>query len=70
MTELSTRVDALEVRAAHQDMTIDELNATVTAQWKVIDDLTEKVTRLLQEVRNIGNAAGAPNAPEPPPPHY
>jgi SlyX protein len=70
MTELSTRVDALEVRLAHQDVTIDELNATITAQWKVIDDLTERVTRLLQEVRAMGNAAGSPNAPEPPPPHY
>ena len=67
MTDLSTRVDELEVKVAHQDMTIDELNATITNQWKVIDDLTETVARLTQEVRNIGNAAGAP---EPPPPHY
>jgi SlyX protein len=70
MTDLSTRVDALEVKIAHQDQTIEDLNGAITAQWKQIDELTETVTRLTQQVRGMENAVGAPSAPEPPPPHY
>ncbi|HTJ64932.1 MAG TPA: SlyX family protein [Alphaproteobacteria bacterium] len=69
-TELSARLDELEVRFAHQEQTIDDLNAAITAQWKQIDELIEKVTRLTQQVRGMENVAGAPNVPEPPPPHY
>ena len=39
---LADRLDALEARIAYQDHTIDELNATITAQWKVIDALSRK----------------------------
>jgi SlyX protein len=69
-TELSDRLDALEVRFAHQEQTIDDLNAAITAQWKQIDALTETVTRLTQQVRGMENAGGEANVPEPPPPHY
>jgi SlyX protein len=71
MTDLATliaRIDALEARVAHQDRTIEDLNETITQQWKEIDSLTRQVVRLgdqLQEVRER-----APDGPEPPPPHY
>ena len=39
----SDRLDALESRVAFQDHTIEELNATITAQWKQIDALTRKL---------------------------
>ena len=65
---LIARIDALEARVAHQDRTIDDLNETITKQWKEIDGLTRQLVRLrdqLQEVRDR-----APEGPEPPPPHY
>jgi SlyX protein len=65
---LIARIDALEARVAHQDRAIEDLNETITAQWKEIDSLTRRVVRLgdqLQEVRDR-----APDGPEPPPPHY
>ena len=65
---LNTRIDALETRLAHQDRIIEDLNATVTDQWKQIETLTRKIARLdeqLQDVRSSG-----PTGEQEPPPHY
>jgi SlyX protein len=65
---LAERIDALEMRLAYQDDTIETLNQTITAQWKQIDVLTRKVTELgerLQEAET--NAPGPANER---PPHY
>ena len=65
---LGERVDALEMRIAYQDDTIETLNQTITAQWKQIDMLTRKIAELgerLQETET--NAPGPANEP---PPHY
>jgi len=65
---LSERVDALEMRIAYQDDTIETLNQTITAQWKQIDALMRKITELgerLQEAET--NAPGPANER---PPHY
>jgi SlyX protein len=73
MTEieaLAARMDGLEIRIAHQDQTIDELNATITEQWKQIEDLTYRLTRLDEQVREVEAGIDVSGAPEPPPPHY
>ncbi len=62
------RLDALETRIAYQDQTIEELNATITEQWKVIETLTRKLTLLEEQVRS-GSYIADP-ATEKPPPHY
>ncbi|MBB5049672.1 SlyX protein [Rhodopseudomonas rhenobacensis] len=65
---LSERIDALEIRIAYQDETIETLNATITAQWQQIDALTRQVKSLgdrLQEAE-----ANAPAPSNEPPPHY
>lgn len=62
------RIDALETRIAFQDQTIEELNATLTEQWKVIDLLTKKMAMLEEQVR-LGSFIADP-ATERPPPHY
>ncbi len=67
---LNARIDTLETRVAHQDRMLEDLNVTITAQWKEIENLTRQIARLgdqLQEVRDIG---APPEGPEPPPPHY
>ncbi len=64
------RLDALEMRVAHQDRTIEDLNAALTAQWEAIDRLLRQ-TALLQERLREAEARAADGAPnEPPPPHY
>jgi len=65
---LNERIDALEMRLTYQDVTIETLNQTITAQWVEIDRLTRQVSELkarLQEAES--NAPGHVNEP---PPHY
>jgi len=73
MTEieaLMARIDGLEIRIAHQDATIEDLNATVTSHWKQIEDLTYRLVRLSDQMREVENSVPGSDATEPPPPHY
>ncbi|MAP95206.1 MAG: SlyX protein [Ponticaulis sp.] len=66
----SGRIDELEIRVAHQEQTIEDLNSAITAQWKVIDRLERELTRLTDRVASAEDAmAEAPPAHQPPP-HY
>ena len=71
MTEidgLNTRIEALEVRAAYQEQTIEALNTTITDQWKRIDDLSRQVARLADRLQEA--EAREQPAPSEKPPHY
>jgi SlyX protein len=65
---LSERIDALEMRLAYQDDTIETLNQTVTAQWKQIDMLTRQVAQLSDRVQESETNASTPTNERPP--HY
>jgi SlyX protein len=65
---LSERIDALEMRLAYQDVTIETLNQTITAQWVEIDRLTRQVSELKERLQEAeSNGPGPVNEP---PPHY
>jgi SlyX protein len=65
---LSDRIDVLETRLTFQDVTIETLNKTITAQWLKIDALTRQMAELSERLRDAEtNAPGAGNEP---PPHY
>ena len=65
---LSERIDALEMRLTYQDVTIETLNQTITAQWVEIDRLTRQVAELKERLQEAeSNAPGPANEP---PPHY
>ena len=68
--DLAARVDALEMRIAYQDETIEDLNKTITAQWKEIDRLARELANLADRMREAEHRALAGAPPEPPPPHY
>ena len=68
MTDIPTRLETLEMHVAHQDATIDELNATITAQWRKIDALAREVATLGDRLQDLGRRE--PGEAEPPPPHY
>ena len=66
--ELSDRIDALESRLMYQDETIEQLNQTITAQWKQIDALTRQVAALGERLQQAEASAPAPANERPP--HY
>ena len=68
---LVARLDALEIRLAYQDETIEDLNRIVTEQWSHIDRLTRHATALVDRLQDLEHARSL-NGPqqEPPPPHY
>ncbi len=68
MSNDKVRLDALETRIAYQDQTIEELNAAVTEQWALIEQLRRKLEQLEQQVLS-GSFIADPSS-EKPPPHY
>jgi SlyX protein len=65
---LAERIDALEMRIAYQDDTLEALNETITAQWKQIDTLTRQVAELREQLQEAQSNAAAPINERPP--HY
>jgi len=69
MTDTS-RLDELEMRVVHQDQTIEDLNAAITAQWKLIERLERQVARLAERVADSEQSTGDAAPVDRPPPHY
>ena len=65
---LSERIDTLEAKLAYQDDTIEQLNQTITAQWKQIDVLTRQIAALSERLQQA--EANAPGPANERPPHY
>lgn len=63
----TARLEALEMRIAHQDRMLADLNEVITAQWRKIELLERQFARLREEVQT---ADGPRDGVEPPPPHY
>jgi SlyX protein len=68
MTSTENRVDELEIRIAHQDKIIADLNDIVTSQWKKLEMLERQLRRLGEELEAM-DSQDAPAANQKPP-HY
>ncbi|OAI31041.1 hypothetical protein A1351_07095 [Methylosinus sp. R-45379] len=66
LSDLSSRLVALETALAHQDKTVADLNDVIASQWRRIDALERQIARLREEFQTLGHR----DAPERPPPHY
>jgi SlyX protein len=59
----------IEVKLAHQEQVVNELNEVVTQQQAKLMQLEELCTSLMQRVRSIGEGDAIPEQDERPP-HY
>ena len=55
------RIDELEIRLAHQDRAIAELNDVLTEQWKKIENLERQLRRFGEELESLGSAEAPAN---------
>ena len=67
--ELAAKLEALEIKLAFQEDTIDTLNDMVTKQDKEIQALWS-ANKLLKQSLNEMKSGDEGDGPEPPPPHY
>jgi SlyX protein len=65
---LSERIDSLEIRVSYQDVTIETLNQTITAQWTEIDRLTRQIAELKERLQEAESRVPGPANERPP--HY
>lgn len=67
MSSTDQRIDELEMRIAHQDKAISDLNDVITAQWKKIERMERQLQRLDEEVQSLEGGDAPANQK---PPHY
>ena len=69
MTTPADRLTTLEIRAAEQDKTIEELSGQIVEQWKVIERLQKRLDSLTDRFLALEEQA-SPDAPITRPPHW
>ena len=62
------RLEVLEIHVAQQARVIDDLNASVAAQWAEIDGLRRQLREFVDRLEETEARAGPPQGQRPP--HY
>jgi SlyX protein len=69
MSDIENRLIELEIKNAHQEDTIEQLNQIVITQQASIDELIRHIKRLKNQLTNLQENNSKEQA-ESPPPHY
>jgi len=69
MTPSTDRLTSLEIRAAEQERTIEELSGQIAEQWKTIERLQKKLDTLTERFLTLEEAT-RPDIPVTRPPHW
>lgn len=69
MATPADRMTTLEIRAAEQERTIEELSGQLAEQWKVIDRMQKKLDALTERFLNLEGQV-QPDVPVTKPPHW
>ncbi|TPK89962.1 SlyX family protein [Mesorhizobium sp. B2-4-17] len=69
MTTPSDRLTTLEIRAAEQEKTIEELSGQIAEQWTVIERMQRKLDALTERFLALEEQAGS-DVPVTKPPHW
>ncbi|WP_455365515.1 SlyX family protein [Kaarinaea lacus] len=67
---LEERLTEIESRVAFQDDAIQQLNDVIVRQQRDIDQLTEELKVLKQQLQTLAPSLVVEQAQETPPPHY
>ncbi|MDG1709471.1 MAG: SlyX family protein [Emcibacteraceae bacterium] len=67
-----TRIDELEIKAAHQEQQLNDLSDMVSDQWKLIERLGGQLTKANARLESLENNPGSekPSLMDDKPPHY
>lgn len=68
--DIDKRMEELEYRSAHQELTQDNLTSGVVEQQQQIAKLTTQVKYLQQQLKRFEETMPGSESAEPPPPHY
>ena len=69
MSDIENRVMELEIKNAHQEDTIEQLNQIIIKHQNSIDSLIRHVEQLQNKVSDM-QESNIKEGPEAPPPHY
>ena len=69
MTMPADRITTLEIRAAEQEKTIEELSGQIAEQWKTIERLQKTIDALTERFLALEEQT-APDVPVTKPPHW
>lgn len=69
-SEWEKRLEALESKVAFQDLTIDQLNQTVTQHELEMSKMREQLRLMVNKLKAAAPSMIASQAEETPPPHY
>ena len=67
---MEDRIETLEVKSAHMEMSVDTLTQTVLEQEQQILNLKAEIELIKSMLAQITPSAVVSEADEPPPPHY
>jgi SlyX protein len=67
---MSDRLDAIEIKLAHLEHTVAELNDVVTRQQKELDRALDRNQRLMDKIAALESGFGASATAHEKPPHY
>jgi SlyX protein len=67
---LEQRVNDLEIKAAFQEQTIDELNEALSQQQLLISKMQEQMRFMVGKLKSLDSSNLAKESEETPPPHY
>jgi SlyX protein len=69
MVTPADHITALEIRAAEQERTIEELSGQIAEQWKIIDKLQKKLDALVNRFMTLEEQVQS-DVPVTKPPHW
>lgn len=67
---MEPRIEELEFKLAHQELSLEELTQSYLDQQKQIDELKVQIKYLKSLIPQTGQSAVVNEADETPPPHY